>query len=197
MPNFVRRIGNADFNTNPYYNDRQYVGSGGYYKGNTKYQCVNYCIGRTCELAETRATYFGSDSKPSKTMFIRKGYGNAKEWWNETLWDKTTNPNDVRLGDVVVYGTNWGNGYGHCRIVEAIENDYFICSGGNEDGKGTCKFNIKINKEVGGGSNGKGLMGYIHNPHLTFNKEEKPTSVDYEKLYKELRKKVDNFKESV
>ena len=186
MPKFVRRIGGADLNTNPYYNDPKYVGNGGYFKGNKSYQCVNYAIGRTCEIAEERATYFGTDTTPPKPMFNRKGYGNALSWIADTKWEHTTDYNEARLGDVIVYGASWGMGYGHVRIIEAIENDYFICSGGNEDGKGSCKFSISVPK------NQKGIIGFIHNPYIT---EEK--TKDYKKLYLEAQKKLDRIKEII
>ena len=70
------------------------------------------------------------------------------------------------------YGCSWGGGYGHVRIIEAIDDNYFYCSGGNEDGNGLIKYNIKISKQNGGSANG--LMGYIHNPFLT--ELEPPTS---------------------
>ena len=57
MPKFMQRAGSADLNTNPYYNSATFVGAGGYYKGNNDYECVNYAMGRTCELAEEKCTF--------------------------------------------------------------------------------------------------------------------------------------------
>lgn len=199
MPEHIRRIGGADLDNNPYYNKDKFVGKGIRYKNNKNFQCIMGYVARACEVAEAKITYYtslGETEKDCKYPLCknRAGYGNAVELWNDTAWDKTTNPNQARLGDGIVYGKNWGNGFGHIRTIEAIYDDYFICSGANEDGKGNFKFDIKVPKQVGSGDKLVNLVGYVHNPFITNQIENK---VDYEKLYKELRKKVDNFKESV
>ena len=188
MPQFIRRKGANDLEINPYYNDPKYVGKGGYYKDNPSYYCVNW-IGRVCEISETRVTYFGDDEPPQNTMFNRKGYGDACEWYTRTLWNKTTKANEVKVGDVVCYGTAWGNGYGHIRVVEGIYDDYLICSGANEDGKGSVRFDIRIDKNDGGGDNATGLMGYIHNPHIT---NEQTT--DFDKIINDLTNSLSGIK---
>lgn len=177
---FTERVGFSDGLTNPYFNNKDYVGSTGgyaYCKENGKtYQCVNYVIGRQTEISEQKICYYGSQTPCKKPLFNRKGYGNAKEWWDSCLWEKSLD--NVQLGDIVVYGSSWGGGFGHVRVVEKIQDNYMYLSGGNEDGKGSVKFNIKVPITKGGGSNAKGLMGYIHNPYLN--------KVDYEAKYKEL-----------
>lgn len=200
MPEFVRRVGGGDLNTNDYYNLPTYVGAGGYYKNNNNYECVNYAIARSCELAEEKITYYDRNGLNEKRDYCRipfnksrSGYGHAKQWWNDTAWDKTTNPNQARLGDIIVYGSGWGNGYGHVRIIEAIEKDYFICSGGNEGINGEViktKFDIKVNKQEGSGDSLKGLVGYIHNPFLS-------EVTDYKSKYEDLKLKLDEIRSIV
>ena len=51
----------------------------------------------------------------------------------------------IRKGCVTCHnGANLGGGYGHVRVVEKIDDNYFYCSGGNEDGKGLLN-SIKYN----------------------------------------------------
>ena len=167
MPQFTRRVGGADLKSNIYYNEPIYCGK--YPFATTKLiQCALWAICRTGEISEQPITAYNGISNRTdilKPIFSRNGYGNAKEWWNDTLWEKTTKADEVKLGDIVCYGSAWGGGYGHVRIIEAIDDNYFYCSGGNEDGNGLIKYNIKIAKQNGGSANG--LMGYIHNPFLS------------------------------
>lgn len=196
MPKFVKRSGCLDLNSNKYFNEATYVGAGGYYKNNSSYECVNYAMGRTNELAEEKCTYYDRNGLSEKRSDCRipfnksrSGYGHAKEWWNDTAWEKTTDPNEAKLGDIIVYGSGWGNGYGHVRIIEAIEKDYFICSGGNEISNGVTvksKFDIKVKKTEGSGDALSGLVGYIHNPFLDEEKE-----FDYKEAYFSVKKKYD------
>ena len=198
MPKFVKRSGCLDLNSNKYFNEATYVGAGGYYKNNSSYECVNYAMGRTCELAEEKCTYYDRNGLHEKRSDCRipfnksrSGYGHAKEWWNDTAWEKTTDPNQAKLGDIIVYGSGWGNGYGHVRIIEAIEKDYFICSGGIEISNGVTvksKFDIKVKKTQGSGDALTGLVGYIHNPFLDEEKEN-----DYKEAYFNLKKKYDTL----
>lgn len=152
----------TDMLTSVYYNEAKFVGIGGYYKGNKNYQCVNYAMGRTCELSKRPVTWYekGNISKKSdidKPMFNRSGYGNAISWWSETLWEKGSTP---RLGAVMVYGSAYGNGNGHVRVVEKIEGNKLFISGGNESGKMAFKW-IDIPKITS-----TGFLGYIYNPYI-------------------------------
>ena len=199
MPKFVRRTILGNIPDSPYYNEREFVGSGGYYKGReSEFECVNGGMARGCELAEEPLTWFkASDDKPKtecrNPMFKRVGYGNAIEWWNETNYDKTTNHNEARLGDWILYGKGWGwndeyQAYlGHVRIIEAIEDDFFICSGANETGG--YRFDIKVPRENGSGDELNGLIGYIHNPYLS---EEEET--DFDKIINDLNKSLTKVK---
>ena len=193
MPKFMQRAGGADLNINPYYNSATFVGAGGYYKGNNNYECVNYAIGRTCELAEEKCTYYDRNGLSEKRSDCRipfnrsrSGYGNAIEWWNDTAWEKTTKQSEAKLGDIIVYGAGWGNGNGHVRIIEKMDKDYFYCSGGNEE-TGKAQFFIRVKRIDGSGDDLTGLVGYIHNPFLTDNEpvlnENEP---DYKKMYFDL-----------
>lgn len=196
MPKFTRRVGGADLMTNPYYNDSKYCGVIPY-TSNTIKQCAWWCICRTGEIAEELVTYYNNISTKDqcrKPIFKRSGYGNAKEWWNDTLWEKTTRHDEARLGDIIVYGKGWGGGYGHVRIIEFIDENYFYCSGGNEDGKGTIKYNIKVARKNGNGDTD--LIGFIHNPFLDENNDptESKEEVDYKTLYEKEKSKLDRIK---
>lgn len=199
MPPFVRRTILGNIPNSPYYNEDTFVGQGGHYKDNKWYQCMNGMVGRECELAEEKITYFPSiKEKPEDVKYQfcnRSGYPNAIELWNKILWNKTTKASEVKLGDVVMYGTGYGwdkvnkQYLGHVRVIEAIEDDYFICSGANEDSKGNFRFDIKIPKQDGSGDKLEGLIGYAHNPYLTESKDK-----DYKKLYLEAQAKLDKIK---
>lgn len=190
MPKFTRRNGGADFKTNPYYNDPKYCGKYPF-KSLNVIQCALYAICRTGEIAETPVTAYNNISNRNdilKPIFTRNGYGDAIEWWNDTLWPKTTNHNEAKLGDIIVYGSGWGGWnssknryYGHVRIIEAMDNSYFYCSGGRETDTGKCAFNIKVPRQNGSGDKLSGLVGYIHNPFITTNNVT--DKIDYKELY--------------
>lgn len=190
MPEFTRRVGGADLKTNPYYNDPKYCGI---YPFATSYiDCVLWAICRSGEIAEQPITAYNGISNRSdilKPIFKRNGYGHAKYWWDDAIWEKTIKADEVKLGDIVCYGSSWGGGYGHVRIVEAIDDNFFYCSGANEDGKGSLnsiRYNIKIAKLNGGSSTG--LMGYIHNPFISSSQDISES--EYKNLY--LKEKADN-----
>ena len=195
MPKFTRRNGGADLTTNFYYNDPKYCGI--YPISSVSIiQCALYAICRTGEIAETPVTAYNNISNRSsilKPIFTRNGYGDAIEWWNDTLWEKTTNHKEAKLGDIIVYGSGWGGWnatknryYGHVRIIEAMDDNYFYCSGGNES-NGKCAFNIKVARKNGSGNSLSGLVGYIHNPFITTNEVDE---VDYKELYE--KEKIEN-----
>ena len=148
--------------TSDYYNLAKYCGKTGYFNGRYKngYQCVNYAVSRTCELANRAVCYFTGISNKAdidKPMFNRAGYGNAKEWWNDTLWEKGSEP---KLGAIMVYGSSYGGGYGHVRVVEAIEGDKITYSGANESN--LMAFKTLTKPKV----TSTGFLGYIYNPYL-------------------------------
>lgn len=200
MPKFVKRTILGNIPTNEYYNKNIYCGI---YPYNTPYlkDCTLYAICRSAEISEKQITAYNNISKREdieNPIFVRNGYGNAIEWWNDTIWDKTIKQSEARLGDIIIYGTGWGYSkaenryYGHVRVIEAMDNNYFYCSGGNEDGKGSYRFNIKIPRVNGTGDALSGLIGYIHNPNITTEEE-----VDYKSLYEEEHNKVIQIKQIV
>ena len=200
MPKFVRRTILGNIPTNEYYNKNIYCGK---YPYNTPYirDCTLYAITRSAEIAEEQITAYDKYSNRSDVrmpMFTRNGYGDAIEWWNDTLWNKTIKHSEAKLGDIIVYGTGWGYSasknkyYGHVRVIEAMDDNYFYCSGGNEDNKGTYKFNIKVPRSDGSGDALSGLVGFIHNPYITDTEE-----VDYKALYEAEHEKVLKIKEIV
>lgn len=147
-------------NENDFYNEAVFVGKGGYYKGNTNYQCVNYAIGRSTELSNKAITYYSGISKKEdieKPLMNRSGYGNAIDWLNDTLWEKGTEP---KLGAIMVYGSNYGSGLGHVRIVEKIEGNKLFISGANENKSMAFKW-INIPSITS-----NGFLGYIYNPYV-------------------------------
>lgn len=197
MPKFIERIGGADLKTNPYYQDAKWIGNPSNRYGTSYYQCVYWAYQRTQEIAETRCTYLTgvgeTRSLCPKPMFKGSGFANAKDWYRNAIWDKSVN--NPRVGDIVCYGSSWGGGAGHVRIVERIENNYMILSGANESFNGGVKFGIKVPITEGGGENASGLQGYIHNPFITI--DEKPLEDSYKAKYEALRTEYDLYKQLV
>ena len=194
MPKFVKRTILGNIPTNEYYNKGIYCGKYPY-SSPVKKECSLYAICRTAEISEEPITAYKNISSRNnirKPIFTRDGYGNAIEWWGDTLWEKTTKQAEARLGDIIVYGIGWGNGYGHVRIIEDMDDNYFYCSGGNEDNKGTYKFNIKVNRVDGSGDNLTGLVGYIHNPFITPNNATTEPKDDEEYKYLYEQEKAEN-----
>lgn len=152
---------NIDLNSD-YFNKPTFVGSGGYYKGNKNYQCANFGMGIVSYVLKAKCTYYTSLGETKKScdyqMFKRAGYGNAKDWWNDTLWDKGSTPKPF---SIMVYGSNWGGGYGHIRFVQEVKNDTLIICGGNEDNRGGVIFDKEIKKPQ---IKEKEFLGYIYLP---------------------------------
>ncbi len=51
-----------------------------------------------------------------------KAYGNAKDWetqYPKEYFNKLANNNKLKPGDVLVYGSNYGGGYGHIGLIDA------------------------------------------------------------------------------
>lgn len=172
----------SDMRTDPFYNAARYVGKGGYYKGNTNYQCVNYAIGRTCEISGKAVCYYSGISTKAqieKPMMNRGGYGNAVNWWTDTLWEKGT---EAKVGAVMVYGKNWGGGYGHVRIVEKVDGDRIFYSAGNE--YRSMAFNWIDKPKI----SANGFLGYIYNPFVD-------TDAAYEAIIGDLRAQLQQAEE--
>lgn len=60
-----------------------------------------------------------------------KAYGNAKDWatkYPKEYFNKLANNNKVQPGDVLVYGSNYGGGYGHIGLID-INGKYYDQNG--------------------------------------------------------------------
>lgn len=194
MPKFMERAGGADLLTNPYYNDVKWCCTRGYKLLGSAFQCTDWAFLRTQEIAECRCTYLWRQGEKAdictNPIFPNGGYPAAKYWYANSVWPKSVD--NPRVGDIVCYGSSWGAGHGHVRIIERIENNYMYLSGGNENYKGGAKFGIKAPITIGGGVNSVGLQGYIHNPFITNdNPVEEP---DYKALYLETKTKLDQIR---
>lgn len=194
MPKFSGRVGGGDLLTNPYYNDIKWCCTRGYKKLRTSFQCTDWVFLRSQEIAECRITYLWRQGEKAdictNPIFANGGYPEARCWYGNSVWPKSVD--NPRVGDIVCYGSSWGRGHGHVRIIERIEGNYMYLSGGNENYKGGAKFGIKVPITIGGGANATGLQGYIHNPFITI---EKPTEeIDYKSLYFGLKAKYDQIK---
>ncbi len=148
--------------TSEYYNQAKYCGKTGYFNGRYKagYQCVNYAVSRSCEIAGKPVCYYSGISTKDqieKPMFNRSGYGNAVEWLKDTLWETGTEP---KVGAIMVYGKSYGSGYGHVRVVEGINGDTITYSGANESNDMAFKTLTKPS------ISSNGFMGYIYNPYV-------------------------------
>lgn len=146
--------------TDPYYNEARYCGRTGYYAGNSSYQCVNFAIAESCRLKGAPVTYYSGISTKAditRPMFNRSGYGNAVNWWADTLWPKSNAP---QLGAIMVYGSAYGGGLGHVRVVEKIEGNRIFYAAANEGGKLAFKW---IDKPS---ISSTGFLGYIINPFI-------------------------------
>lgn len=150
----------TNMNEDDFYNEAVFVGKGGYYRGNTNYQCVNFAVGETCRLSNREVCYYNGISTKSdieKPMFNRNGYGNAINWLKDTLWEKGDTP---KLGAVMVYGSNYGSGLGHVRVVEKIDGNKLFIAGANENKQMAFKW---IDKPTISENN---FLGYIYNPFV-------------------------------
>lgn len=174
----------TDMNTSEFYNDKKYVGRNCYYKGNQNYQCTYYANARSSEIAGKPITYWSGTSEKKdieKPLFNRYGLGNAKDWLSQTNWEVGSEP---KVGAIMVYGSSWGSGLGHVRIVEEINGDQITYSGGNENKKMAFKTITKPS------ITSTGFLGYIYNPYLTQKK-------DYETLYNEVCKENEVLKSKI
>lgn len=168
-------INPTDMLTSAFYNEAKYVGKGGYYKGNKNYQCVNFAVAETTRIANKAVCYYSGISTKKqieKPMFNRSGYGNAVNWLKDTLWEKGTTP---KLGAVMVYGSAYGNGYGHVRIVEKIDGDKLFIAGANENKQMAFKWIDKPQITA------TSFLGYIYNPYVKEDEVENMSLIKIEK----------------
>ena len=84
-------------------------------------------------------------------------YGNAVNWWSDTLWPKGTEP---KPGAIMVYGSNYGGGYGHVRVVEKVESGKVFYAAANESRRMAFAW-INAPKVTT-----NGFLGYIYNPFV-------------------------------
>lgn len=176
----------SDMNTSKFFNDKIYVGKNSYYKGNKNYQCVMYANARSSEIAGKPITYWtGISAKKDieKPLFNRYGFGNAATWIKDTNWEVGTVP---KAGAIMVYGTSWGSGYGHVRIVEEVRGNKLLISGGREVGNNCAFKEIDIPQITS-----TGFMGYIYNPYVK--EESKSVKSELLDLIKQLTKVVEGM----
>lgn len=161
------------------YNDHYYVGNilTGYfynYSNSSNYQCTGYCVGRLGEIAgEPVTTYSAYPSTPTHRIFPnRTGFGDAKEWYGATGWDKTSDNTKPKLGAIVCYSSypNDGGG-GHVQIVEKIDGSTIYVSQNQTAYNSESSFLTAININDLSPYNEKAFQGYIYNPYV----DEEPT----------------------
>lgn len=112
MSDFIARTNESGIYGNPYWYDHALN------PGATNYiwlpNCTTYAYGRSNEISGGQidaSTIFGG------------GFRNAALWYSESLWEKSPGLTDVRLGDILCWGSGGGVGSaGHVAIVEGIES---------------------------------------------------------------------------
>ena len=114
---------------NPYWYDYQYN------RGAQNYlwlpNCTTYAYGRSVQIAGGQ---IDRDTIMNGTM------PNAANWYDAAVWEKSTNYNDIRLGDIVVWGSGGGVGSaGHVAVVEAIDSEYVYTSNSHYNFNGQTK----------------------------------------------------------
>lgn len=174
---YTPRTSNSGMSATTPYNNHYYVGSAttGYfynYSNANNYQCTAYCMGRLGEIAGEPVTTFSAyPSSPTHRIFPnRTGYGDAKEWYNDTSWSKTTDKTKPKLGAIVCYSKypNDGGG-GHVQIVEKIDGNTIYVSQNQTCYGSSFLTAINVNNLPSSGSTI--FMGYIYNPYV----DESPT----------------------
>lgn len=165
---FTPRTSNAGMSdASSVYNNNYYVGSpNNWYNNNTisTYQCTYYAIARSGEIAgEPVTTYSSYPSEPTHRIFpSRTGFGNAKDWYDQAAWDKSTDVSGVRVGDIVVYGASYPNsgGNGHVQIVEQISGSTIYVSQNSNSYGGSFLSSLDLNNLDAS------FIGFIHNPYI-------------------------------
>lgn len=120
--------------------------------------CTTYVMGRSAEICghSVKAGYCDNP------MLKRKGYGNAKEFWNDANWERGSEP---KVGAVCVWGSS-GDQHGHVAIVEEIIGESVLVSQSNYGGS---FFETKTYTCVQGKvTSGVGyeFQGYLYNPEI-------------------------------
>lgn len=176
MPTFTPRTTKEGMSSpSSPYNDIHYVGglttnhnSNKYnYNNVNTYQCTYYCLARLGEESGEPVQTFSIAPNPNvkHRLFSRSGFGDGKEWFNDTLWDKSSDKTKPKLGAVVCYSKypNDGGG-GHVQIVEKIEGDTIYVSQNQTAYSNNFLTAINVNDLSSSGT--KAFQGYIYNPYL-------------------------------
>lgn len=176
MPTFTPRLTKEGMSSpSSPYNDIHYVGglitnenSNKYnYNNVNTYQCTYYCLARLGEESGEPVQTFTIAPNPNvkHRLFSRSGFGNGNEWFNDTLWEKSSDKTKPKLGAVVCYAKypNDGGG-GHIQIIEKIEGDIIYVSQNQTAYSDNFLTAININDLSSTGS--KAFQGYIYNPYL-------------------------------
>ncbi|MFI3307318.1 MAG: CHAP domain-containing protein [Mycoplasmatota bacterium] len=95
-----------------------------YYDGSASNlgQCVWYVRSRAIEIISNLVA--DETAKAEAVALLNASYGNAKDWWNDTLrnaFGSSTDINAAKAGSIIVWGGN--TQYGHVAIVEAVYDD--------------------------------------------------------------------------
>lgn len=171
-------------NANSVYNDIHYVGgmttnqnSNKYnYNNASTYQCTYYAMGRSGEIAGEPVQTFSIAPNPNikHRLFSRSGFGDAKEWYNDAIWDKSTDKTKPKLGAIICY-TKYPNdgGGGHVQIIEKIEGNTLYVSQNQTAYSDNFLTAINIDELVTTGT--KVFKGYIYNPYID---GDTPTGID-------------------
>jgi len=108
------------------------------------------------------------------------GYGvpGAKDLWNVATSRFTKIPDSPSLvpqpGDILIYGSSWGGGYGHVEMVVAVDANGCTIVGNNLTGNPR----LAVQKTYRTWAQMKGLIGVMR---FNFNKGEAPMSPDEER----------------
>lgn len=153
------------FDSSSVYNNPYYCSGNGKindHNANT-YQCTYYAIARAGEIAgEPVTTYVAYPSTPTHRIFTRSGFGDAENWYNDTLWSKSTNINEPKIGALVIYsGSGWGVAGGHVMVIEAIDGDTIYMSENMGCFRSTW-YRTWTKSQI----QSHGFIGYIYNPYI-------------------------------
>ena len=117
---FSPRTTEAGIWDNPYWYDPQYNRGAQSGLGLWLPNCSTYAYGRSVQIA---------GGQIDRDTILNGRMPNAADWYNAAVWEKSTNYNNIRLGDIVVWGEGGGVGNaGHVAVVEAIDANYVYTS---------------------------------------------------------------------
>lgn len=109
---FNPRTTEAGIWNNPFYYDSKYT-KFGYDSINAMPNCTAYAYGRSVEISNGQIT--------ANTIFGGGFIGQASTWYSTSVWNKSTNANDIKVGDILCWSEGGGVGSaGHVAIVESI-----------------------------------------------------------------------------